>query len=46
MRNLTQKNNKKQDLKTLYIGDDSVSIDKVAGPMWSTKSTPGGRSIW
>jgi hypothetical protein len=26
-------NNKKQDLKTLYIDDDSVSIDKVAGPM-------------
>jgi hypothetical protein len=33
MINLTPKNNKKQDLKTLYIGDDSVSIDKVAGPM-------------
>lgn len=33
MRNLTPQNNKKQDLKTLSIGDDSVSIDKVAGPM-------------
>jgi hypothetical protein len=33
MRNQKKTNNKKQDLKTLYIDDDSVSIDKVAGPM-------------